>query len=177
MNRETRLKVVSDEDAEQLFRLVDSNRAHLRPWMPWVDTTHSTEAISSFIDDATRQNANNDGFHCVILCGNEIVGVVGLHRIDVANKTTSIGYWLGADFQGNGIMTAACAALIDHLFFEFDLNRVEIRCAEANHKSQRVPQRLGFTKEGLLCEAEWLHDHFSNSFLFSCLKSKWIKRK
>ncbi|MCL6516796.1 MAG: GNAT family N-acetyltransferase [Alicyclobacillus sp.] len=40
------------------------------------------------------------------------------------NRRTSIGYWLGEQFQGRGIMTTACRTMIDIAFHEYKLNRV-----------------------------------------------------
>ena len=55
-----------------------------------------------------------------------------------------IGYWLGEQFQGKGIMTAACRVLVNYAFNEFKLHRVEIKCATGNTKSCAIPERLLF---------------------------------
>lgn len=74
------------------------------------------------------------------------------------------------------MMTDACRALIDTLFSEYDLNRVEIRAAVQNVKSQAIPERLGFTKEGCLRQCEWLHDHFADHFVYGLLKEEYLAR-
>ena len=54
--------------------------------------------------------------------------MVGYHGIDWENGSTSLGYWLGEGFQGQGIVTAACRTLVDHAFEELNLNRVSTAC-------------------------------------------------
>ena len=62
-----------------------------------------------------------------IMFRGQLAGMIGLSPIDWANAKTSIGYWLGAEFEGRGIATRSCRALIDYLFKELKINRVEIR--------------------------------------------------
>lgn len=77
--------------------------------------------------------------------------------------------------QGKGIMTKSCKSLIDYLFDELELHRVEIRCAENNIKSRFIPERLGLKPEGLVREVEWLYDHYINHVIYSVLASEWRK--
>ena len=86
---------------------------------------------------------------------------------------TSLGYWIGEAYQGRGLVTASCRALITHAFDEARLNRVEIRCAVENRKSRAIPARLGFRQEGLLRDAEWLYDHFVDHVVYATLVKEW----
>jgi len=72
-------------------------------------------------------------------------------------------------------MTKACESFIDYAFNDFKLNRVEIRCAENNFKSRAIPQRLGFTKEGLIRDSEWLYDHYVDHIVYGMLAIEWKK--
>ncbi|WP_334301100.1 GNAT family N-acetyltransferase [Alkaliphilus sp. B6464] len=100
-----------------------------------------------------------------------------MHSMDSTNKSTSIGYWLGEGHQGKGIMTKVTKALVEYIFTELNLNRVEIRCAENNYKSRAIPERLGFTKEGTLRETEWLYDHYVNHIVYGMVASQWKGHK
>lgn len=160
-------------DADEVFALVDTNRDHLRPWMPWIGATASPGDTRSFIQSAIDQRARNDGYQCAIRQDGAIVGVIGHHRIDWPNRLTSLGYWLAADQQGKGIMTRACSALIDFAFEELSLNRVEISAAVGNRRSLAVIERLGFLEEGVRREAEWVHDRFLDLRCFAVLREQW----
>jgi ribosomal-protein-serine acetyltransferase len=87
-----------------------------------------------------------------------------------------LGYWLGEEYQGKGLVTAACRALVEHAFGELGLNRVVISCATENEKSCAIPERLGFRREGIERQAEWLYDHFVDHVTYSALASEWLTR-
>lgn len=70
-------------------------------------------------------------------------------------------------------MTAAVRALLDNAFHNFGLNRVEIRAAVENTKSQAIPRRLGFQEEGIVKEAEWLYDRYVDHIAFAMLAADW----
>ncbi len=167
------LALLSLDDSDELFALVDSNRDHLRPWMPWVGATAAPGDVRTFIQSTIDQRARNDGYQCAIRQNGAIVGVIGHHRIDWPNKLTSLGYWLSADHQGRGIMTRACHALVDFAFEDLLLNRVEIWAAVENAKSIAVIERLGFLEEGVRRQAEWVHDRFVDLRCFAILREQW----
>lgn len=101
------------------------------------------------------------------------MGVIGTHNINWSNRSTSLGYWLGEAYQGQGVMTRACRALIAHIFNDMGLNRVEIACATGNNGSCAIPRRLGFTLEGINHQVEWLYDHYVDHYLFALLAQNW----
>ncbi len=170
------LRLLEERHSEDLFAVVDQNRQHLRQWLPWLDTNASPDDARSFIKSALDQFANNAGLVAGIWYRNRIAGVIGYNSIDWINRNAHIGYWLGARYQGKGIVTRACKALIDYAFNELELNRVEIRCATGNMKSRAIPQRLGFAQEGLVRQAEWLYDHFVDHAIYGMLASEWKRR-
>ena len=89
------------------------------------------------------------------------------------NRVAYIGYWLAENFQGKGIMTACCRCLVDHAFRDLDLNKVVIACGTGNARSQAIPDRLGFVREGVLRDAEWLYDHFIDHTVNALLRREW----
>jgi len=164
------LRSVVDSDATELDRLIDANRSRLEPFMPWV-AAHTIDATHAFIRSAIRQEAEDDGFQAVIVADGELAGVAGFHRVDRANATTSIGYWLAAGHEGRGTMTAAVGALIDHAFEAWDLHRVELRIAPHNARSRGLAARLGFQEEGVLRGAERFGDEYRDLIMHSLLRT------
>lgn len=167
------LRSVTESDAAELDRLIEANRHHLAPFMPWV-AGHAIEGTQAFIRAAIRQEASDDGFQAVIVCDGEIAGVAGFHRVDRPNATTSIGYWMDAKRQGQGVMTAAVSALIDHAFGALDLHRVELRIAPNNARSRAIAARLGFSEEGVLRDAERFGSEHRDLILHSLLATEWV---
>lgn len=170
------LRLLEERHAEELFALTDRNRAYLREWLPWVDGTITSDDTRAFIRHTLAQLAANNGFQASIAFRGELAGAIGLHSIDWNNRKTEIGYWLDANLQGKGIMTRCCGVVVDHAFKELGLNRVEIRCATDNNKSCSIPERLGFTREGMARDAEWLYDHFVDQALYGMLAREWQQR-
>lgn len=167
------LKILEIKYAEDIYSLVDQDRNYLREWLPWVDSTKSSNDTKVFIQSSLDIFARNDGFQAAIFYKGKIAGCIGLHGIDWNNKKTSIGYWLSSEHQGNGVMTKSCKAIIDYIFGDLQLNRVEIRAAVENRKSRSVPERLGFKEEGIIRKVKWLYDHFVDHVVYGILKEDW----
>lgn len=162
--------------ASDLFNIIDQQRTYLRKWLSWVDETQSPEQMQDFIRTSRLFNKGGQRFTTFIFENGTIVGSIGLVRIDKDHQLAEIGYWLRQDYQGKGIITKACKTLIDYVFRYFTLNRLEIKVAKPNHKSQAIPLRLGFRHEATLREALYMHDQFFDLELFSMLKSEWPKK-
>ena len=140
---------------------------------PWVDATRTEEDTLSFIRSALEQFSENRGFATGIWNGPRLAGTVGVHRIDWINRRVEIGYWLGREYEGRGIMTDACRAVLTHLFRELELHRIEIRCAAANLRSAAIAKRLGFTLDGTLREAQFVGGRYHDLLVFGMLRQDW----
>lgn len=165
------LRLVAEGDAQEIFQVTDANRAYLREWLPWVDATRSAEDTRAFVQRSLEQVHLSDGFQACILYQGRFAGMIGYLYHDWRNLRTEIGYWLREDLQGRGIMTRAAKAMVDFAFDHLGLNRVEIRAATDNRRSRAVPERLGFTQEGVLREAAWLNDRFIDLVVYAKLRS------
>jgi ribosomal-protein-serine acetyltransferase len=172
----TRLRPVRLADASLLFRLVHANRAHLREWTPWVDGCQSESDQVSFITAAVERGQAGLGAVWLVERGDTVCGVAGFNWVEPLNRVCEVGYWLAADHQGRGIMTACVGRLVRHAFEDLGLNRVTLPVAVENRRSRAIAERLGFRIEGTLREAEWLYDHFVDHVLYTQIRSEWILR-
>jgi ribosomal-protein-serine acetyltransferase len=170
---EVTLTLLEEQHAPELFRLLDANRAYLRQWLPWLDQNTKPEHTAAFIQASLRQFAARDGLASGIRFRGTLAGVAGLHRIDWANRHTSVGYWIAEEHEGKGLVTRACTGLLDYVFGELGLHHVEIACAPANIRSGAIAERLGFVREGVLRQREWLYDHFVDHVVYGMLASEW----
>jgi ribosomal-protein-serine acetyltransferase len=167
------LRLLEHHHADELFALMDHNRSFLSLWLPEWDVQKSLDDCKTVIKTSLEQLAANAGFLFGIWYKGRLAGVVGAGRFDWENRSTMIGYWLGESYQGRGLMTGACRALVDYLFFELKFHRVEIRCASGNAKSCAVPKRLGFVKEGVLRQAQRFDDRFLDIEVYGLLAEDW----
>ncbi|MBB6217987.1 ribosomal-protein-serine acetyltransferase [Anaerosolibacter carboniphilus] len=173
IDNDVELKILDINNAEELFDLIYSCKSYLMEWLPWVDGTKSMADTKTFIEMSKKQIASNSGFQAGIWYKQKLAGVIGYHKMDWTNKSTSIGYWLGENYQGKGITVRATKAFVEYALTDLNLNRVEIRCAEKNYKSRAIPERLGFSNEGTSKEVEWLYDHYVSHVIYGMLASQW----
>jgi ribosomal-protein-alanine N-acetyltransferase len=79
------------------------------------------------------------------------VGGIGVHLgQDVHRHTATLGYWLGEEFWGRGIMTEAVTAVTNLCFENFSLRRISAEVFANNPASARVLEKAGFSLEGRL---------------------------
>lgn len=78
-----------------------------------------------------------------------VLGGGTLHRIDRELEQGEIGYWLFPHARGRGVATRTARFLAEH-GFSIGLRRIEARVFAGNPESERVLQRAGFTREGIL---------------------------
>jgi ribosomal-protein-serine acetyltransferase len=162
-------------DADAIFAAVERNREYLRQWLPWVDHTHSADDVRQFISRVAAQFEAGLGPNTGIWLDGVLAGSIGCHAIDRAHRSCSLGYWIEAGRQGKGTMTRCCLRLLEYLFDEAGLHRVEIRCGAGNTRSCAIPRRLGFTREGVLRAAEWVNDRWVDLEVWSILEEDWRK--
>ena len=170
---DTELRLIEPHDLDQLDDLIEQNRDHIKEWSAWLKDNHSIENTRDFIRRNLMQFADNKGFAIAIWHQGEMAGQIEYNYLDWVNRKTEIGYWLGASFQGKGLVTKACRVLIDHAFNELKLNRVEIRCGAGNTRSRKIPEKLGFIEEGVVRQAEWLHDRCVDLVIYGMLAIEW----
>jgi len=81
----------------------------------------------------------------------EAFGVIGyIPGQDVYRFSAEIGYWIGQEYWGRGIMTDAVAIFSEYLFETFKFNRLYAGIFSSNPASGRVLEKAGFTCEGIL---------------------------
>lgn len=173
MTPDIKLEPLNLAHTEALFQLTDANRQYLRQWLPWLDDIRSSADTRQFIEANIDQVAAGGAPSFAIIYDGDIVGVAGFHQINQLHRLGSIGYWLAENQTGKGIMTWSVARLLEIGFDDYGLNRIELRCAEANHKSRAIAERLGFTYEATLRQCEWLYTHYVDHVVYSILATEY----
>ncbi|MFM9282421.1 GNAT family N-acetyltransferase [Paenibacillus jiagnxiensis] len=173
LDERTVLKPIAREHVQALYELTEMSRDRLREWLPWVDSTTEISHTEQFVHSAMKQAAENGAFAAGIWVDNELAGMISYHPIDWSSRSVSIGYWLGRAYEGQGIMTSACRAFVEHALIDLDLHRVEIRCATGNRRSRGIPERLGFVLEGIIREAQKLSSGYANFAVYGMLQKEW----
>ncbi len=161
------------EDAGALFALITREREHLVHWVPWLNLVQSVESTTAYVERKLARQAAGNGLALVLTQPEVLVGEVGLDYIDVPNRATEIGFWIAASASGRGLVTRACRVLAAFCFENLALERIQLRAATDNVRSQAVAQRLGFRFEGVLRDAEQLATRTVSLAVYSLLRSEW----
>ena len=106
----------------------------------------------------------------------ELIGTCGFYKWVKHVRCAEIGYDLVAAFRMQGIMTEALTAMIDFLFGPVQLNRLEALTIQRNEGSNRLLERLGFRREGVLRDYTYFHGRFLDDHLYALLKRDWENR-
>jgi ribosomal-protein-serine acetyltransferase len=165
------MELINQHHAQAIFKMVDSNRAYLAQWLTFVNNMTTISFAENFVKACIQKNKNGEELAFVLIDNELIIGRIGVYKIDQQNKIAEIGYWIVEHAQGRGIITRACKVLIDYCFSTLLLNRIEIKCATENIKSQAIPIKLGFKKEGTITEGEMLNGKFVDLNLYALLNS------
>ena len=168
-----RLELTAEKHAKGLFNAVDQNREHLSTFLPWVGQMQAVSDFDNYLKNCLLLNLEGKEVSFVILLDEQIVGRIGLHHLDIQNKHAAIGYWLIKNAEGKGIISKSCKTLITYGFQKLGLRRIEIKAAVDNIRSQAIPEKLNFVKEGILRQSEWINNRFTDLFLYSILNDEW----
>ncbi len=104
---------------------------------------------------------------------DECIGDVGFYDYEKKHSRAEIGYILGKEHWGKGIMTEAIKAALDYGFNEIKLNRVQALIDPRNEASKRVAEKHGFKYEGTFRDYEYEHGGFIDLNMYSALKSEY----
>jgi ribosomal-protein-serine acetyltransferase len=116
--------------------------------MPWTEGTRSVEDQRVWLESVTT---DPDGLEGVgIFVEGRYAGNAGISRHDAFGIAAEIGYWIDGAYEGRGIVTKAVRTMVDICFRDLEVHRVVIRAALENARSRAIPERLGFTLEGVL---------------------------
>ena len=133
-------------DEELIAHAVKSNLDHLAPWMPWASAAAAEVCAQRARLASAEQSWEAASDYTYLLLnhvGTRVLGIFGLHR-RIGPQAIEMGYWLSQDVVGRGYATAAAGALTTAAMNHCGIERIEIHCDEANRRSQKIPQRLGY---------------------------------
>jgi ribosomal-protein-serine acetyltransferase len=172
---EITIKIREKDAAEATFALVNSSREYLRKYLPWVDKTLSVADCEDFIQICIDRFEKRENAGYGIYYKSELVGMVSFVSFSKSNHACEIGYWLGEQFQGKGIMTRAVKALVGDAFNDIGMHRLVIRAAIDNKSSWSIAERLGFRNEGIRYGDEMVHGKYLDSYAFSLINPNHIE--
>ncbi len=160
-------------DSRDLWAAVESSRAHLEPWLPWVAFNDDFESSARYAEASAADwdNARACRFSIRDRKSHRLVGVIGLEAFAHLHESVELGYWIRVDAAGLGLMTEAGRAVLTWAFGTVNAHRVRVAAATDNHRSLGVIRRLEFRFEGIARQAERCHGRWLDHAVFALLAS------
>ena len=95
----------------------------------------------------------------------------------VSGKLTEIGYSLVPDERGKGYGTEAVSIMVDYLFLSKDIVRIQVKTDPRNAASERVLEKAGFEREGIMRKSFFCRGVWRDTVLLSILREEWKEPK
>jgi len=165
------IREIEVKDVDITYQLISKNTDYLMTWFGWAKHTKSVQDREDYIKEVIEERKKNEGNDFVIVSNDDVKGVVGY--IMKNERTAFIGYWLDENSQGNGLVTRSVKALIEYMFKEIGVHRIEINIAEENIKSRKIPERLNFRLEGILRDVDFRDGKCESEAVYSILKPEY----
>jgi len=160
------------EDAEAMYRnwASDPDVTKFLTWPAYksVDTAHE------ILDIWTKQYADNTFYQWAIELKElgEPIGSISVVEYKEHVQSAEIGYCIGKQWWGNGIMTEALKAVVDFLFREVGALRIEAGHDVANPASGAVMRKCGMQYEGTLRQSDYNNQGICDAAYYGILRSE-----
>jgi len=92
-------------------------------------------------------------------------------------RVVEIGYWLLPKEKGQGYGSEVAKMMVDYLFLSKDIERVQATMHIENRASQRVLEKVGFTREGTIRRLYFIKGKWKDALLYSILREEWKEPK
>lgn len=99
-----------------------------------------------------------------------VIGSCGFHNMVSQHSRTDIGFVLSKDYWGNGIAFEAVEAILRYGYEQMNFQRIQALIEPANVPSQKLVEKLGFVREGLLRNYKYTNGKFDDYYMYSLLK-------
>jgi RimJ/RimL family protein N-acetyltransferase len=139
--------------------------------MPWCHTDYSIEESRAWVESRAEAWKKGTQYDFVITDARDgsFLGGCGLNHIDHNNRIANLGYWVRTSRTKKGVASAAARLLAQFGLGKLKLNRIEIMAAVGNKASQRVAEKVGAKREGILRNRRVVRERVYDVVMFSLI--------
>lgn len=139
------------------------------------DTHRSMEDSRTFVGSVIEQYNNGlvSTWGIAEKESGRVIGTCGFVYWNIDHGRSEIGYAIGRDYWGRGMMSEAARAMLKFGFGRMGLNRIEARCEVDNIASARVMEKIGMSYEGILREQMFVKGSYRDLKMYAILKREW----
>jgi ribosomal-protein-alanine N-acetyltransferase len=164
------LRVVEREDVDYLVECVNG-----RPWGEYVGVSEQitkSQQMKYFDDPSSFTVLTESKWLIAQKKDGTKIGLMN-HRLTLPHRCVEISYGLTPEEQGKGYGTEATQLMVDYLFLSKDIERIQAVINVRNMASQRVVEKVGFKREGLLRKMRFVAGKWIDFYLYSILREEW----
>lgn len=162
------IRAYQPADARQLWEAARESVGEVFRWLPWCHAEYSmaeavewTQSRGPLADDGREYN------FAIVSADGRLLGGCGVNQVNRIHRFGNLGYWVRTSATRRGVATEAVRQVAAFAFQNTDLVRLEIVCAVGNNASQRVAERAGATREGVLRHRLLLHGEPVDAVMYS----------
>jgi RimJ/RimL family protein N-acetyltransferase len=142
-DRDLVLREWQDDDVPALVAAI--NDPEIAYWIPLIPHPYTEDDAREFL----RGEVAAADCRLAMTMDGAVVGGIGM-GVSSHDYRGHIGYWVAAPVRGRGVCTRALRVLSRHALDELELQRLELITDPDNLASQRVAEKVGFRREGVL---------------------------
>ncbi|WP_425445473.1 GNAT family N-acetyltransferase [Virgibacillus ndiopensis] len=163
------LRQVTKEDASSLLKyLSDQDVMRYVGLEPFKSINDAMDEISWYHSILKKRTGIRWGI--TLKDQGEVIGSCGFLNLVSQHYRSEIGFELSREHWGKGIASEAIEAVIRYGFEQIDLQRIEALIEPPNIPSQKLVEKQGFIREGLLRSYEFTCGKFDDLYMYSLLK-------
>jgi len=159
------------DDADVMFRnwANDDEVTRFMRWQTHKDVDVSRNIMQEWIESYKEDSSYHWG---ICLKDGELIGSIGAFVTEI-DYCANIGYCIGRNWWGKGYVSEALKAVIDYMFSNTDIERIEAYHAVRNAASGKVMQNAGMAYEGLARHKFKSREGFEDSDLYGIIREMW----
>jgi ribosomal-protein-serine acetyltransferase len=170
------LRRFARRDADSLHAAIAASLPELGRWMPWAHERYGKEDAISYIRDSGQSWKEGRAHDFSIRRPehpDEHIGNVSIWPVSRLGRVAEIGYWIRTDATSGGAATEVTRRMIRVGFDDLAMHKINLRIATGNRASERVAEKLGFSREGILREELFIRNQWVDHTLYSLLEREW----
>lgn len=145
------IRAYQPADAQQLWEAARESVGEVSRWLDWCHPEYSMAEAVQWTQSRGRLAAEGHEYSFAIVSADgRFLGGCGVNQINRTHRFGNLGYWVRTSATRRGVATEAVRQVAAFAFQSTDLVRLEIVCAAGNVASQRVAERVGAAREGVL---------------------------
>lgn len=163
-------------DATSLDEAIRESLTDLNQWLPWARMDYTASDTTAFIRESIQAWREERAWDYSIKSKEDSrthVGNISFWTVSKLGKIAEIGYWVRSTETSRGVCTEAVQLLLDEVFNSLGYHKIVLRVAVGNDPSDRVAQKLGFTREGVLREELLIRGNWVDHTLWSLLDREY----